>query len=67
ASKALSQSVGADFLLIGEISNVIRSQPQQKEVWYRLSLKLVDERSGQFLWQERREFLKSQKKVIYGI
>lgn len=67
ASKALSQSVGADYLLIGEVSNVVRSQPQQKEVWYRLSLKLVDERSGQFLWQERREFLKSQKKVIYGI
>lgn len=67
ASRTITQAVGADYLLIGEVSNVIRSQPQQKEVWYRLSLKLVDERNGRFLWQERREFLKSQKKIIYGI
>lgn len=67
ASKALSDAVGADYLLVGEISNVVRTQPTLKEVYYRVSLKLVDEKSGQFLWQENREFLKSQKKIVYGI
>lgn len=67
ASKTLSDAVGADYLLVGEISNVVRTQPTLKEVYYRVSLKLVDEKSGQFLWQENREFLKSQKKIVYGI
>jgi TolB-like protein len=67
ASKGLSQAVSADYLLIGEISNLVRTHPQSKEVYYRVSLKLVDAQSDQFLWQENREFLKSQKKVVHGI
>lgn len=67
ASKSLSEAVGADYLLVGEISNVVRTQPTLKETFYRVSLKLVDQKNGQFLWQENREFLKSQKKIVYGI
>lgn len=67
AARALSQAVSADYLLVGEISNIVRTQPAEKQVWYRVSLKLVDTRNNRFLWQENREFLKSQKKIVYGI
>lgn len=67
AAQALTQAVSADYLLIGEVSKIIRTQPQLKEVFYRVSLKLVDPKDKSFMWQEKREFLKSQKKIVYGV
>ena len=59
--------MAADYLLVGEISNVIRTQPKQKKVFYRLSLKLLDQSNGETIWREQRELLKSEKNIVYGI
>ncbi len=67
AARPLTDAVSADYLLIGEVSKVIRAQPTLKETFYRVSLKLVDPKGKQFMWEEKREFLKSQKKIIYGV
>lgn len=67
AAQPLTQAVSADYLLIGEVSKVIRTQPTLKETFYRVSLKLVDPKSKDFVWEEKREFLKSQKKIVYGV
>lgn len=63
----LSTAVNADYLLVGEISNVIRTSPHQKKVFYRLTLKLLDKKKEAFIWQNQRELLKSEKKVVYGV
>ena len=65
--QSLATSVSADYLLVGEISNVIRTAPKQKQVFYRVTLKLLDQSSGEYLWQEQRELLKSEKNIVYGI
>ena len=67
AAQPLMSAVDADYLLIGEVSKVIRTQPSLKETFYRVSLKLVDPSGKEFMWEEKREFLKSQKKIVYGI
>lgn len=67
AAQPLTKAVSADYLLIGEVSKIIRTQPTLKETFYRVSLKLVDPKSKEFMWEEKREFLKSQKKIVYGV
>lgn len=65
--QTLAQSLDADYMLVGEISNVIRTQPKTKQVFYRVTLKLLDSKKGEFVWQDKTEFLKSEKNIIYGI
>lgn len=67
AAQPLTNAANADYLLIGAVSKVIRTQPHLKETFYRVSLKLVDPKDKTFLWEEKREFLKSQKKIVYGV
>jgi len=67
SAKQLADAVNADYLLIGEISNVIRTGPNNKRVLYRLTLKLLDKEKGAFIWQDQRELLKSEKDVVYGV
>lgn len=67
AAQPLTEAVNADYLLIGELSKVIRTQPTLKETFYRVSLKLVDPHRKRFVWEEKRELLKSQKKIVYGV
>ena len=67
SGESLATAVDADYLLVGEISNVIRTQPKQKQTFYRVTLKLLDQSSGQYIWQEQQELLKSEKNIVYGI
>lgn len=67
SAQDLASQVNADYLLVGEISNVIRTQPKLKQVYYRVSLKLLDKNKGSYVWQEQRELLKSEKNIVYGI
>lgn len=67
SGESLATAVEADYLLVGEISNVIRTAPKQKKVYYRVTLKLLDQDSGEYIWQEQQELLKSEKNIIYGI
>ncbi|RLU01320.1 hypothetical protein [Ketobacter sp.] len=67
SGESLATAVDADYLLVGEISNVIRTEPKQKKTFYRVSLKLLDQDSGQYIWQQQQELLKSEKSIVYGI
>ena len=53
--------------MVGEISNIIRTEPKQKKVFYRVSLKLLEQDTGQYIWQQQQELLKSEKNIVYGI
>jgi len=63
----ISTNLGSDLFLYGDISEVIRTRPTTKEVFYRISMRLLDNKSGGVVWQEEKEFLKSQKKIVFGI
>lgn len=63
----LANALDADFILVGEISNVVRTKPKIKQVYYRITLKLLDANTGTFIWQDQNELLKLEKSVIYGI
>lgn len=63
----ISSALGADLFLYGDVSEVVRTHPTTKEVFYRISMQLLDNKSGGIVWREEKEFLKSQKKIVFGI
>lgn len=63
----ISSALAADLFLYGDISEVVRTHPTTKEVFYRVSMQLLDNKSGGVVWREEKEFLKSQKKIVFGI
>lgn len=66
-AQKICAGLGADLFLYGDVSEVIRTHPTTKEVYYRISMHLLDNKSGGVVWQEEKEFLKSQKKIVFGI
>ncbi len=63
----VSSALGADLFLYGDVSEVVRTHPTTKEVFYRVNMQLLDNKSGGVVWREEKEFLKSQKKTVFGI
>jgi uncharacterized protein (TIGR02722 family) len=64
---SMAKTLSADLLLYGEVSEVIRAKATAKDVFYRVDLRLLDRKTGGIAWQDQKEFLKSQKKTIYGL
>ncbi len=67
AAWSMAKALNADLLLYGEVSEVIRAKATAKDVFYRVDLRLLDRKTGGIAWQDQKEFLKSQKKTIYGL
>jgi uncharacterized protein (TIGR02722 family) len=66
AAEFASQA-GADLLLYGTITNVIRSKATSKEVYYRIALALWDNKAGEVIWRDDSEHLKTRKKIVFGL
>lgn len=67
AAQKIAGATSADLVLYGSLVDIIRIKPTNKEVYYRLSLHLLDAGSGKEVWSDEHEILKSQRKSIYGI
>ena len=67
AAQKIANEVDAELVVYGSLVDIIRIKPTHKEVYYRINLNLLDAQSGNVIWQDEHEFLKSQKKAVYGI
>lgn len=67
AAQQMGQQVNADWVVYGSLVDIIRTKPTHKEVYYRIKLELLEASSGQVIWHDEHEILKSQRKAIYGI
>lgn len=67
AAQFIGAELAADYVLYGSLANIIRTKPTNKEVYYRISLHLLDTNTGKLIWRDDQEILKSQRKAIYGI
>ncbi|MDX1694348.1 MAG: penicillin-binding protein activator LpoB [Ketobacteraceae bacterium] len=67
AAQKIGKQVDADMVVYGSLVDIIRIKPTHKEVYYRINLNLLDTSSGEVIWHDEHEILKSQRKAIYGI
>ncbi len=58
--KPVGNQVGADFLLAGEISSINKQKNDTKDVYYKITLNLVDLETGLISWAEEKEIRKRE-------
>jgi len=66
-AKKFGRQVGADFMLYGEITSIVKQAGRVKDVYYKITLNLVDIETGLIEWAEEKEIRKGQKKPLVGL
>ena len=59
--KPVGKMVGTDFLLTGEISSINKQKDDTKDVYYKITLNLVDIKTGLISWADEKEIRKREE------
>jgi uncharacterized protein (TIGR02722 family) len=54
----VGRQVGAQYMMYGNISNIVKKNKGEKDVYYKLTFKLLDLESGLLVWQDEKEIRK---------
>ncbi|GGY25333.1 penicillin-binding protein activator LpoB [Paludibacterium paludis] len=61
-SKKIGKMVGADYRLVGGISSIVKKNSDIKDVYYKLSLELIDNETGELAWADEQEIRKTSRR-----
>lgn len=66
ASKAIAfgQHVGAQYMLYGNLSSIVKSNKDKSDVYYKFTLRLLDLKSGLVEWADETEIRKTKDKAF---
>jgi uncharacterized protein (TIGR02722 family) len=53
---------GAKYRIEGEISSIVKSDKNVKDVFYNLTLRLINNETGTYDWQDEKEIRKSERR-----
>jgi len=66
-AKRFGKQVGADYMLYGEIGSIVKRAGRVKDVYYKITLNLVDIETGLIEWADEKEIRKGKKRPILGL
>jgi hypothetical protein len=64
--KNLGQQVGADYFLYGEITSIKKKAGKVEDVYFKITLNLVNISTGLLEWADEKEIRKSAKRPLLG-
>ena len=62
----LGKQTGAQYMLYGNLASIVKSNGKVKDVFYQLTMNLMDLRSGELVWADQQEIRKQSKKKTLG-
>ncbi|REL29830.1 penicillin-binding protein activator LpoB [Thalassotalea euphylliae] len=67
-SKAIQfgQQVGAEYMLYGNLSSIVKTNEDKKDVYYKFTMRLMDLKSGIIEWADETEIRKTREKASIG-
>ena len=67
-SKAIQfgQQVGAEYMLYGNLSSIVKSNKDKSDVYYKFTIRLMDLKSGLVEWADETEIRKTRTKQSVG-
>jgi len=67
-SKAMGfgKQIGAEYMLYGNMSSIVKRDGSTKDVYYKFTLKLMHLESGILEWQDEKEIRKTKSKSLFG-
>lgn len=63
----VGKQIGADYMLYGNISSIVKRNSKTKDVYIKFTLKLMDIQSGIIEWQGEKEIRKQDNKTLFGL
>jgi uncharacterized protein (TIGR02722 family) len=63
---AFGQQVGAEYMLYGNLASIVKSNGNKKDVYYKMTMRLLDLSSGLIEWADESEIRKQQEKGTLG-
>lgn len=64
--KRIGKLVGAGYLLMGEITSIRKKEGRQTDLYFQITLNLVEIETGLIRWAEEKEIRKGQTKPLIG-
>ncbi|UJX26933.1 penicillin-binding protein activator LpoB [Pseudoalteromonas sp. CF6-2] len=63
---AFGQQVGAQYMLYGNLSSIVKSNADKSDVYYKFTMRLMDLKSGLVEWADETEIRKTREKSTFG-
>ncbi|MCF6764589.1 penicillin-binding protein activator LpoB [Thiotrichales bacterium 19S3-7] len=63
---AMGQQLGAHYMLTGSIANIDAKGSSQQSMFFLITLKMLDLKTGTIVWQAEKQIRKVQKKTLFG-
>ena len=64
--KRIGKLVGAGYLLMGEITSIRKKAGRETDLYFKITLNLVELETGLIRWAEEKEIRKGQKRPVIG-
>ena len=61
------QQIGAELMMYGNLSSIVKRADGEKDVYYKFSLKVMNVETGIVEWADEAEIRKTEKKSLLGI
>ncbi|MDF2153618.1 penicillin-binding protein activator LpoB [Vibrio sp. CAU 1672] len=59
--------VGAQYMLYGNLSSIVKNAGSDKDVYYKMTMRLMDLETGLIEWADETEIRKQQSKSLFGL
>ncbi|TBT30869.1 penicillin-binding protein activator LpoB [Vibrio parahaemolyticus] len=59
--------VGAQYMLYGNLSSIVKNAGSDKDVYYKMTMRLMDLKTGLIEWADETEIRKEQSKSLFGL
>lgn len=63
---AFGQQVGAQYMLYGNLSSIVKSNEDKSDVYYKFTMRLMDLKTGLVEWADETEIRKTKEKSTFG-
>jgi hypothetical protein len=58
--------VGAQYMLYGNLSSIVKQAGSDKDVYYKMTMRLMDLKTGLIEWADETEIRKQEAKSLLG-
>ncbi len=64
--KRIGKQIGADYFLTGELTSIRKKAGRKMDLYFKITLNLVELETGLIRWAEEKEIRKAQKRPVIG-
>ncbi len=62
----LGKQTGAQYMLYGNLSSIVKDNGKVKDVYYQMTMNLMELKSGELVWADQQEIRKQRRKGTLG-